>query len=531
VKFEELSSFGLAIVWVAGCGATATDVRSAQEERGAKAAASEEGQFVDPPPLGEAFGGEDPGVKRELGRRAWAYVPPRKDFPGSELSLLTVAKQDGTKVTFFESGTSGKTFEIPQAFAMPAQAPKVAVGDLVLASFLGNAECARVRAIDGAKIEVAFLWGASPKREQVAADEIWALRGDLAFGAPALFRIDDATRDLFERYSAVHVDARHAWLGVADFGSDPEKKAARRDVEPLGIGRFTKGDAVLACGAVPLGCFETTVLADLHEGLAVEVAVPEDLADRALARTAVISACAVGQRPIARPFGGEVPSDAPQRALGAGRAWVYQPGEGLVLRALASQEGAQAAFFRAGESGHTFDVPVAFTAPPSKAKLAANDLVWVGGRAKGGAACGRVVGASGKDVEVAVVDGAGVAKERVAREVLLPLGKGFAFGAPVVDGSDLLTVVFADEAEAWAFPPSKPNREAETRAPRSRAEVLAVSARLKKGDAVLACEPSGCRGTAIRRVLDDGLRYEVGEPDDNEKPVILPACAVGKAAE
>jgi hypothetical protein len=111
--------------------------------------------------------------------------------------------------------------------------------------------------------------------------------------------------------------------------------------------------------------------------------------------------------------------------------------------------------------------------------------------------------------------------------VLLPLAKDFAFGAPVVDGTDLLTVVFADEAEVWGFSPWKPNREGEARAPRSRAEVLTVSSKLKKGDAVRACAASGCSDTTVVRLLDDGLHVEVEDPEGGDKPIVVPACVVG----
>ena len=534
MKIEKLTH-GVLIALLAGCGAAVTEVPSQSRAATGEASSAQDDSFV-PPPIGVAFGGEDPGVRRALGKQAWVYSPPRKDVPmSSELVLREVVKQNGTKATFEAGGVEGETFEIPQAFSAPLQTPTVAVGDLVLAAFISKAECGRVRALEAGKVEVEFLWGSAPKRERVAADAILPLLpsdrgGDFAFGSVALLRGDRGMGEFYERYSAVFADAEHVWLAAAEFGSEPEKKAARADVLPLALGRFVKGDAVIACGGLALGCFETTVLADLHDGLAVEVAIPQDLADRVEGKTASISACAVGMRPVPRAFAGEAPTEeSPRPTLPGNRAWVYQPGQGLVVRTVAKQSGARASFFTAGDSGQTFELPRAFSAPPSSAKLGAGDLVWVGGRAKGPAACGRVVRASGKDVEVMVAGGATSAKERVLRELLLPLPKEMTFGAAIADGSELLTVVFADVAEAWAFSPSSPNREHETRAPRSRTEVLATSSKLKKGDAVRACDGEGCRDTSVLRVLDDGLRYEVGDPESGEKPVVLAACAVGKA--
>lgn len=533
MRIEQVSAVGVLFALCAGCGAASPEVESPSRAAKGEASSAQDGSFVPPPPIGMAFGGEDPGVKRVLGKQAWAYVPPRKDFPESELALLEVVKQEGTKVTFASGDSEGETFLIPQAFSAPTQTPVVAVGDLVLTSFLSKSQCGRVRALEAGKVEVEFLWGSTPKREQVATDAILPLatrEPAFSFGSPALVRGDGGMGDFYERYWALHADADHVWLAATEFGGDAEKKAARADVQPLALGRFAKGDAVMACGGLALGCFETTVLAELHDGLAFEVAIPQELADRVEGKTASISTCAVGRRPVPRAFGGEAPSEAsPRPSLPGSRAWVYQPGEGLVLRTIAKQSGARTSFFTTGDSGQTFELPRAFTAPISSAKLGAGDLVWVGGRAKGPAVCGRVVRASGKDVEVVVVDAVASAKQRVARELVLPLPKEMSFGAPIVDGSDLLTVVYADDAEACAFPPSSPNHEHETRAPRSRAEVLAPSSKLKKGDAVRACDGEGCRDTTIVRVLDDGLRYEVEDPGGSEKPVVFAACAVGKA--
>ncbi len=240
----------------------------------------------------QPFKGESPtGGKKVATKRAWAYWP---DYNG--IGVFEVKDSTDTKTTFLEFASTSVTFSVPTAFTYPAAAPKqLAKGDLVLATVVTNGICAVVKELKDDKVNVGFLWGQKLDAREFSKEDLLRLNDKQEFGARVLVKDGEAWR----LGILVYADKANAWVAGADPGQE-DAKVPLADIRVFDVAkRRKKGDKVLACTFETMGCIETTVVGQKHDGLAYDIALPEDFAGHAPqgAKSLEASACSVGSIP------------------------------------------------------------------------------------------------------------------------------------------------------------------------------------------------------------------------------------------
>jgi hypothetical protein len=263
---------------------------SAASSAAASAAPGDDGAPTDRTPE-VPFKGETPASgKKVTTKRAWGYWP---DYMG--VGVYDVKESTDAKTTFLEFASTSATFTIPSAFTHPAVAPKLKKGDLVLATVVTNGVCAVVKEIKDDKVNVGFLWGQKPDTRDFAKEDLLRFNDKLEFGTRVLRKEGEDWR----LGVLVHADKANAWVIGVDPGQE-DVKVPLADVRVLDITkRRKKGEKVLACTFETLGCIETTIVGQKHDGLAYDIALPEDFAGHAPegAKSLEASACSVGSVP------------------------------------------------------------------------------------------------------------------------------------------------------------------------------------------------------------------------------------------
>jgi hypothetical protein len=202
------------------------------------------------------FGGASKPLPLKAGQKAWVPYPLSSSFSSCSVSLRSYVGVSGKDPVFKFVGS--EMYRIPSPLVRLKSAARVVPGSPVLAGHRANSSYGLVSSVAGDKATVRTFFIDRVETEKVPLDEVLALDGTLAFGAPVAYKVGQE----WQGGQMLHKGPKTSWL--LDWMKKPVE-VPTSTVVPLKLKKWKAGEKVSARSG---GAFApATVVAALDGGL------------------------------------------------------------------------------------------------------------------------------------------------------------------------------------------------------------------------------------------------------------------------